>query len=104
MSGSTLAVNQALEKYRAYLETLTFIQIDPCLRNKFGLSDVIQNTLVEAWQDLERIQALDAEGRKRWLRRMLVRNLLDEIDKWRAGVRDPRVEQPLDDSSGRLRL
>jgi RNA polymerase sigma-70 factor (ECF subfamily) len=104
MPANANAVNLALEEYRAYLETLTFIQVDPCLRNKFGLSDVIQNTLLEAWQDLERIQALDADDRKRWLRRMLLRNLLDEIDKWRAGVRDPRVEQPLDDSSGRLRL
>jgi RNA polymerase sigma-70 factor (ECF subfamily) len=100
------AVNQALEEYRAYLETLTFIQIDPRLRGKFGMSDIVQQTLLEAWQELERLQALDDAGRKRWLRRMLVNNLLDEIEKWRAQARDPRREQSLeaaaDESSCRL--
>jgi RNA polymerase sigma-70 factor (ECF subfamily) len=79
MPTKTDAVNAALGDYRAYLETLTYIQIDPRLRSEFGLSDIIQQTLIEAWRDLERIQALDPEGRKRWLRRMLVNNLLDKI-------------------------
>jgi RNA polymerase sigma-70 factor (subfamily 1) len=89
-------VNQALEEYRAYLETLTFIQIDPRLRSKFGRSDIVQQTLVEAVPNLEHLQALDDAGRKRLLRRMLVNNLLQEIDKWRAQARDPRREQSLD--------
>jgi RNA polymerase sigma-70 factor (ECF subfamily) len=96
MPGHRDAANQVLEEFRAYLETLTFIQIDPALRAKFGLSDVIQNTLLEAYRDLEHLQALDADGRKRWLRRILVNNLIDEIDKWRTGGRDYRLEQPLD--------
>jgi RNA polymerase sigma-70 factor (ECF subfamily) len=87
--------NQALEEFRAYLETLTFIQIDPRLRSKFGPSDIVQNTLLEALRELTRIQALDAMDRKRWLRRMLVNNLLQEVEKWRAGRRDFRLEQPL---------
>ena len=90
------AVNQALEEFRAYLETLTCIQIDPRLRAKISLSDIVQQTLVEAWQDLGRIQALDAEGRKRWLRRMLMNNLLEEIDRWRANQLNVRREQPLE--------
>jgi RNA polymerase sigma-70 factor (subfamily 1) len=96
MPGNSDAVNQALGEFRAYLETLTLIHIDPRLRSKFGMSDVIQITLLEACRDLERIQALDAEGRKRWLRRMLVNNLLEEIERWRAGRRDVAREQPLD--------
>jgi RNA polymerase sigma-70 factor (ECF subfamily) len=101
------ATNQALEEFRAYLETLTLLQIDPRLRSKFSMSDIVQNTLVEAWRDLGRIQALDAGDRKRWLRRMLLNNLLQEIDRWRAQRRDPRLEQPLEaaaaDSSCRVR-
>ncbi len=107
MNGSGDPVNQALEEFRAYLETLTFIQIDPRLRGKFGLSDVIQNTLWEAYRDLSRIQGLDDAGRKRWLRRMLVNNLLEEIDRWRAERRDAYRERSLeaaaDESSCRLR-
>jgi RNA polymerase sigma-70 factor (subfamily 1) len=89
------------------LETLTFIQIDPRLRSKFGVSDIIQNTLLEAWRDLERIEMLGANGGKRWLRKMLVNNLLEEIARWRTGRRDVRLEKSLDaaaeDSSCRLR-
>ena len=59
----------ALEEYRAYLECLAFMRLDPRLRSKFGLSDVIQNTLLEAYRDLAQLQALDAEARKGWLRK-----------------------------------
>jgi RNA polymerase sigma-70 factor (subfamily 1) len=90
------AVNQALGEFRAYLKTLTLIQIDPRLQSKFSMSDIVQQTLVEAWRDLERLQALDAAGRKRLLRRMLVNNLLDEIALWKAQQRDVRREQSLD--------
>jgi RNA polymerase sigma-70 factor (ECF subfamily) len=60
------------------------------------LSDVIQNTLVEAYRDLERIKGLDADGRKHWLRRMLVNNLIDEINRWRTAARDYQLEKPLE--------
>jgi RNA polymerase sigma-70 factor (subfamily 1) len=93
---SANAVNTALEEFRAYLETLTFIQIDPRLRSKFGPSDVVQETLLEAWHDLDRILALGPDARKRWLRRMLINNLLQTIERWRAGRRDARLEQSLD--------
>jgi RNA polymerase sigma-70 factor (ECF subfamily) len=85
---------------------LTFIQVDPRLRSKFGVSDVIQNTLLEAYHSLEQIEALDTEVRKRQLRRMLLNNLRDEIDRYLTGSRDVALEQPLraaaQESSGRL--
>jgi RNA polymerase sigma-70 factor (ECF subfamily) len=107
VASNTEAVNQVLEKYRAYLETLTFAQIDPGLRGKFGWSDIIQGTLIKATRTLERIEAMDPEGQKRWLRRMLINNLRDEIDRWRAEGRNVGREQSLDvaaeQSSCRLR-
>jgi RNA polymerase sigma-70 factor, ECF subfamily len=106
MSVPADAVNRALGEYRAYLETLTCIHIDPRLRSEFSVSDLIQNTLLEAWRDLERIQALDADGRKRWLRKVLVHNLIDAVDRAQAGKRDARLKQSLDaaaqESSSRL--
>jgi RNA polymerase sigma-70 factor (ECF subfamily) len=100
-------VNRALGQYRAYLETLSCIQIDPRLRAKFGLSDLIARTLWEAYQALERVGALDPEGQRRWLRRVLVNNLRDEVDRWLSAGRDVALEQPLwaaaEASSCRLR-
>jgi RNA polymerase sigma-70 factor (ECF subfamily) len=101
------ARNQLMKEYRAYLETLTYVQIDPRLRSVIGMSDVIQNTLLEAWRDVERIETLDADGRKRWLRRMLVNNRIEEIQRFRSKKRDFRLKQSLDaavaESSCRLK-
>jgi RNA polymerase sigma-70 factor (ECF subfamily) len=106
MNSSPDACNQLMEEFRAYLETLTFIQIDPRLRGKFSMSDIIQNTLLEAWHDLERMETLDAAGRKRRLRKMLVNNLLQEIAHWRTHKCDVRRERSLEaaaaESSSRL--
>jgi len=100
------STNRTLEEFRAYLETLTFLQIAPRLRGKFGLSDIISRTLWEAYQELDRLRALDEQVKKRRLRRMLVNNLLEEIARWKARRRDYRREQPLaadaDASSVRL--
>jgi len=82
MTAPIESVNRVLEEYRAYLDTLKSIQIDPRVRQKFGMSDIVQVTLVEAGRDLDRIQAMDPAGRKRWLRRMLMNNLLDELRKF----------------------
>ena len=76
-------VDQAFEQYRAYLKTLTFIQVDPRLRKYFDLSDVIQNTLTKAFLDLDIIQALDETARKKRLLVMYTRKLLDEIRKYK---------------------
>jgi hypothetical protein len=107
MPSNTGAVNQALEMFGGYLETLTFIQIDPRLRGKFGWSDIIQGTLIEASRTLERIEAMDPEDQERLLRRILVNNLRDEIDRWRTEGRNVGREQSLDEaaeqSSCRLR-
>jgi RNA polymerase sigma-70 factor (subfamily 1) len=99
MSPSSESVNRAMQRYRAYLETLTFLQIDPRLRGKFGWSDVIQKTLIEAWRTLERIEAMDSEDQKRWLRRMLLNNLRDEIDHWRTKGHDVGREQSLEEAA-----
>jgi RNA polymerase sigma-70 factor (ECF subfamily) len=96
MPGHPGGANQVLQEFRAYLETLTFIHIDPQLRGEFSMSDIIQKTLLEAWRDLQRIELLDAEGRNHWLRKMLVNNLIEEIERAKAKKRDFRLTQSLD--------
>jgi RNA polymerase sigma-70 factor (ECF subfamily) len=99
MPGHPEAVNQALEKFRVYLETLTYIQVDARLRGKFGLSDVIQNTLVEASGMPERIATMDLAAQKGWLRCMLLNNLKDEIDRYLTQGRNVRRERSLDEAA-----
>lgn len=98
------SVNQVLEQFRAYLECLTAIQvdprlrIDPRLRSRFGWSDIINDTLMEASRELERIQAMESPDQERWLRTMLANNLVDRIRRELAGPRDCRRERSLDDA------
>jgi len=106
------SVNQTLERFRAYLECLTAIQVDPrlrvdpVLRNRFGWSDVINATLLEASFILERIQAMDQPAQEHWLRKMLTNNLVDRIRHELAKGRDVRLECSLEaaveESSRRL--
>jgi RNA polymerase sigma-70 factor (ECF subfamily) len=108
-----LSVNQTLEQFRAYLECLTAIQIDPRLRidprlqARFGWSDVINATLLEAAHELERIRTMAPADQERWLRTMLANNLVDRIRRELAKRRDLRLERSLEvaieESSCRLR-
>jgi RNA polymerase sigma-70 factor (ECF subfamily) len=95
-----------LEQFRAYLGCLAHMRIDPRLHSKFGVSDVIQQTLIEAYQALETVRQMDTEGQKRWLRTALAHNLLEEVAKFRTQARDVGRERPLqraeEESSCRL--
>jgi RNA polymerase sigma-70 factor (ECF subfamily) len=95
-----------LEQFRAYLGCLAHMRIDPRLRSKFGVSDVIQQTLIEAYQALAQVRRMDGEGQKRWLRIALAHNLLEEVAKFRTQARDVGRERPLqkaeEESSCRL--
>jgi RNA polymerase sigma-70 factor (ECF subfamily) len=75
------STNHTLEEYRKYLETLTYIKVSPRLFRAFGISDIISQTLWEAYRRLDQLREMDEEGKKRYLRRMLINNLLDEIRK-----------------------
>src|SRR5262245_26956951 len=92
------STDQVLERYRAYLNCLTYIQVDPRLWRRFGWSDVVNQTLLEAYRDLAKLRALDEADRNRRLRRMLLNNLLDRIEHERAEMRDYRREASLDEA------
>jgi RNA polymerase sigma-70 factor (subfamily 1) len=92
--------DRVLERYRAYLDCLTWIEVDPRLWRRFGWSDVVNHTLLEAYRELEQLQALGEADRHRRLRRMFLNNLLDRIERERAEKRDYRREEALEDALG----
>jgi RNA polymerase sigma-70 factor (ECF subfamily) len=92
------STDHILERYRAYLDCLTYIQVDPRLWRRFGWSDVVNHTLLEAYRDLAKLQGLDQPARNRRLRRMLLNNLLERIEHERAERRDYRREASLDEA------
>jgi len=97
---------QRLERYRSYLMLLVRLQLQPRFRGKVDLSGVVQQTLWEALQVLERDGADAVVEPTALLRRLLANNLADEFRRHHAQKRDRAREQSLDaalqESSARL--
>ena len=95
-----------LERFRAYLNLLARLHLDPRLRGKIDLSGVVQQTLLEAHQELTRAGCIPDAILARLVRRLLVNNLADEVRKCCAEKRDVNrersLEAALEESSARL--
>jgi RNA polymerase sigma-70 factor (ECF subfamily) len=97
-----------LERFRSYLELLARLNVETGLRDKLDLSGVVQQTMLEAYQELK-----GTSQRKRThaetaalLRSILSHNLADGMRKLAAQKRDARrdrsLEAALDESAARL--
>jgi RNA polymerase sigma-70 factor (ECF subfamily) len=89
------------------LRLLARFEINRRFGGKFDPSDVVQQTLLEAWQGWERLQARDEPQRQVWLRQILAHQLASFV-RHHAGTqkrdigRELSIEQSLDQSAARL--
>ncbi len=91
--------NPAWEDYRDYLHLLARVQLDARLRGKLDPSDIVQQTLVRAYQNGEQFRGRSAGEEAAWLRRILTNTLIDAARKFQ---REHELEQAIGDSSARL--
>lgn len=95
-----------LEKLRQYLELLARLHLDPRLQGKLDASDVVQQTLLEAFQKREQFRGGTEGERLAWLRQALAHNLADALRAFKQAKRDLARERPLQEaleaSSSRL--
>ena len=96
MPSAADSLAQRLERYRPYLTLLLRLQLQPRLRGKLDLSGIVQQTLWEAHQALERQVARGDVEPLALLRQLLANNLADELRRAKALKRDVTREQPLD--------
>ena len=96
MSGETEALADRLEGFRAYLQLLARLHLDPRLKGKVDLSGVVQQTLWEGHRALGPSAPPDDVQFAALLRRLLANNLADEVRKCYAGKRDVERERSLD--------
>jgi RNA polymerase sigma-70 factor (ECF subfamily) len=86
-----------LNLYRNYLRLLAQTQIDLHLQGRVDPSDLVQETLLEAFRDFGQFQGATEAELLVWLRRILVHNLARLVEKHlRARKRDARREVSLD--------
>jgi RNA polymerase sigma-70 factor (ECF subfamily) len=93
-----------VERWHHYLYMLARVQLDPRLGGKLDLSGIVQQTLLEAYQQRPAFDASAQEAA--WLRKVLAHNLADELRKLHTGKRDldreRSLEAALEQSSARL--
>jgi RNA polymerase sigma-70 factor (ECF subfamily) len=92
-----------LEGYREYLLLLARAQLEPGLRAKLDPSDVVQQTLVKAHQNLDQFRGQTSAELAGWLRRILANTLIDAARKYgREHGRQQSLERDIEQSSARL--
>ncbi len=83
-AGDSVAQHKLVEHCRSYLMAVARSQLDPGLRTKEAVSDVVQETLVRAQQRLYRFEGTQESELFAWLRRILVNHVTDVRRKYRG--------------------
>ena len=94
-------------RYEGWLHLLARLQIDTRFQGKFGASDIVQQTLLEACRDLRQFRGQTEAELLAWLRQILAHVLAHEVRRYcgtqqRDLTREVSLEQSLVQSSQRL--
>ena len=103
-SGGAAELDRLLGLYRNYLRLLAQTQFDAQLRIRIDPSDLVQETLMEAFRDFGAFGGNSEPELAAWLRRILVRNATDQAKRHQAQKRDVRREISLEQAFDRSSL
>jgi RNA polymerase sigma-70 factor (ECF subfamily) len=86
----------SLESYREYLRLFARMHLDRRLQGKLDASDIVQQTLLEAYQGLAEFRGEGSAQKAAWLRQILARNLANAVRDFGRGKRDVKRERSLE--------
>jgi RNA polymerase sigma-70 factor (ECF subfamily) len=93
---SPVQPDRPLEAYREYLYWVARLGFDRRFQGKLDISGVVQQTLLEAHQCLADPRVQNVSQKAAWLRKILANNLMDEMRRLGAAVRDVTRDVSLD--------
>jgi RNA polymerase sigma-70 factor, ECF subfamily len=96
MDPTAADAGRTLERFRAYLRLLAQVHLHPVLQGKLDPSDVVQQTLLQAYQAPERFHGRSDGEQAAWLRQALARNLAHAVRDFGRDCRDVRRERSLE--------
>lgn len=92
-----------LARYRVYLRLLARLQLDPRLQAKLDPSDVVQQTLLKAYEKHDQFRGQTDAELAAWLRAILANTLTDAVRRGQAREGLQRsLEASIEQSSSRL--
>ena len=95
--------DERLNGYRGWLRLLARLEVQPDLRGKFDPSDIVQQTMLEAFRDRPQFRGTTEEELRAWLRKILAHVLSHENRRYLvADKRAASRERSLEHSSLRL--
>src|SRR5688572_32585448 len=96
----------ALERFRDYLRLLARLQLPARLQGKLDPSDLVQQTLLRAYQGLAQFRGRTPQEQAAWLRQILANTLANAVRDLGRDKRDVTLERSLEQalahSSARL--
>jgi RNA polymerase sigma-70 factor (ECF subfamily) len=103
MSHADEGLPHPLEQYRDYLRVLARLHLDPRIRGALDPSDIVQQTLLKAHENLKGFRGKTDAELQAWLRAILAQELAKLARKrGRQPVRTHSLESALEQSSARL--
>lgn len=87
-----------VDQFQDYLTVLARARLGPRLRQRVSVSDVVQETLLEAHRSLENFRGESARQQAAWLRRILVTQIARAYRHHRFEKRDLERERSLEAS------
>jgi len=106
--GDRNACDQLLRRYEPWLNLLARLQIETHFQGKFGVSDIVQQTMLAAFRDFPQFRGTTEAELSAWLRQILAHAMAHEIRRYRGTAkrdidRERSIDQQLTQSAQRLR-
>ena len=98
MTETELNPEQQLEQYRDYLRIIARLQFPSRLQGKLDASDLVQQTLLRAYQRWEQFRGETPEQLAAWLRTILASTLANAVRDLTRAKRNVNLERSLEGS------